>query len=203
MIPDLLAELDREEDLVRRGELIRVAGEAGGRRTAAQLVSLFGSVSDAEEEVIAMALVRIGTAAVSPLCRVLGEGQTNAEDHAIRALGKIGSAAAAVPLAKALGDWRPDVRTAASAALLKLIERGHAREVWAAMPAAQAQMSLNKGWENDRTPLMRVYRKLEEVLKLTEALPVPSDAPPPEPESLPLPATETSIDVDALPRVAP
>jgi HEAT repeat protein len=93
-----------------------------GNQELDELLDLLASGDDGSREAAALALGRIGTAAVESLAAMLGGDDTDARWWSARALAEVGGEGAVPPLVGALTDPDPDVRACVALALGRIGE---------------------------------------------------------------------------------
>jgi HEAT repeat protein/Uri superfamily endonuclease len=86
------------------------------------LLRMLATGSEENREVAALALGRLGAAAIAPLAAMLAESDANSRWWAARALAEVGERGAVEPLVGALTDAEPDVRACAALALGRIGE---------------------------------------------------------------------------------
>lgn len=130
----LLARLSDESWRVRRMAVDRLAAAREPARVIPVLIDALGAGDDAGRRNAAVeALVRVGPAAVEPLCQRLGDADGDVRKFAADVLGEIGDRRALIALEGALGDADRNVRGAAAEALGKIGGPGAAAGLEAAL----------------------------------------------------------------------
>ena len=112
---------DEDEDV--RGAALRALGRIRDPAVIPELIEVLGTPEASLPQRICEILVRFGDAAVDPLCRELGNQESEVRRMwAAEILGWLGNAGASIPLIDALGDVNPEVRAKSAGALGKLSE---------------------------------------------------------------------------------
>ncbi len=133
------------------------------------------------------------------LCSLITSGLGDQDGDAVRALGEVGERDGIVTLVTATSNSSPAIVAAAAEALLRMIERGHVREVANQLPMVMRNIRGLLGTGSDDT-VKKLMQRMEEVLRDSGTLPLPSYAPEADGASLPRPATGPNSDSESLPR---